>query len=70
MPGFSAAAVDGQCLSCHGTSFTAPGVAAPMVAAGFLVGGAAGAVVGAAAGAVSPDYIILCVTCGKRFHQS
>jgi len=38
-----------------------------MAAGGFLIGDAAGAVIGAAAGATSSDYIILCVTCGKRF---
>ena len=66
-PRFSEVAVDGRCPRCHGMSFTAPGLAAPMAAGGFLIGDAAGAVIGAAAGATSTDYLILCVTCGKRF---
>ena len=66
-PRFSEVAVDGRCPQCRGMSFTAPGLAAPMAAGGFLIGDAAGAVIGAAAGATSSDYIIQCVTCGKRF---
>jgi ribosomal protein L40E len=69
LPRFSVAAVDGHCPRCRGTSFTAPGLAAPMAAGGFLLGGAAGAVIGAAAGAASSGDLILCVTCGKRFHR-
>lgn len=40
-----------------------------MATAGYLIGDVAGAVIGAAAGATSSDYVILCVTCGKRFRR-
>ena len=68
-PRFSEVAPDGRCPGCQGMSFTVPGLAAPMAAGGLLIGDAAGAVIGAAAGATSSDYIILCVTCGKRFRR-
>lgn len=68
-PRFSQVAPDGRCPRCHGMSFTAPGLTSPLVAGGFLIGDAAGAVIGAAAGVTSSDYIILCVTCGKRFRR-
>lgn len=68
-PRFTEVAADGRCPLCRGMSFTVPGLAAPMAAGGFLIGGAAGAVIGAAAGATSSDVIIVCVTCGKRFRR-
>jgi ribosomal protein L40E len=68
-PRFTEVAVDGRCPRCRGMSFTVPGLAAPMAAGGFLIGGEAGAVIGAVAGAPSSDVIILCVTCGKRFRR-
>ena len=69
LPRFSVAAPDGRCPRCHGASFTAPGLAAPMTAGGFYVGGAAGAMISAAAEVSSSEDIILCVTCGKRFRR-
>jgi ribosomal protein L40E len=68
-PRFSEVAGDGRCPRCRGMSFTVPGLAAPMSAGEFLIGGAAGAAIGAAAGAASSDVIIVCVTCGKRFRR-
>jgi ribosomal protein L40E len=68
--GSSTVAMDGQCPSCQETSFTVPGLAAPMATAGFLVSDTAGAVIGAAVGAPSSSYVILCVTCGERFRRA
>jgi ribosomal protein L40E len=68
-PRFSEVAVDGACPKCHGTSFRAADVVGTMTAGGFLAGGTVGAAIGAMAGAMSPDDIILCVTCGARFRR-
>src|SRR5690242_19301890 len=68
-PRFSEVAADGRCPGCHATSFTAPGLAAPMAAGGYLIADAVGAVNGAATGTTSSDYIIVCVTCGKPFRR-
>jgi len=69
LPSFSMVAAGGRCPGCRGTSFTVPGLAAPMTTAGFLVSDTAGAVIGAAVGAASSSYVIVCVTCGERSHQ-
>lgn len=69
LPGFSTVAMDGRCPGCQGSSFTVPGLAAPMATAGFLVSDTAGAGIGAAVGAASSSYVIMCVTCGERFRR-
>ena len=66
LSGFSTVAMDGRCPHCQGTSFTVPGLAAPMATEAFLVSDTAAAVIGAAVGAASSNYVTLCATCGNR----
>ena len=68
-PRFSEVAVDGTCPKCHGAAFRVPGVTGTMAAGGFLAGGVVGAAIGAMAGAMSPNDIVICVTCGARFRR-
>ena len=69
LPGLSTVAMDGRCPHCQESSFTVPGLAAPMATAAFLASDTAEAVIGAASGAASSSYVILCVTCGERFRR-
>jgi ribosomal protein L40E len=64
LSGFSTVAMDGRCPHCQGTSFTVPGLAAPMATEAFLASDTAAAVIGAAVGAASSNYVISCATCG------
>jgi len=69
-PRFSDVSVDGSCPRCHGKSFRTSDITGTATTVGFLAGGVLGAAVGAVAGAMSPNDVIICVTCGARFRPA
>jgi hypothetical protein len=68
-PLFSVAAPEGKCSRCGGASFRSADVSGMLAAGGLIAGGAVGATIGALAGSMSPNDLLLCVTCGARYRR-